>query len=178
MKVRIGKYLKNKLPRVNVEIEDYDAYSLDHTLALIILPALIDLKNAKQGVPVEFASVGGEYDSGPQVCFEFYNETYNEAFELGIKQWEEVLDKMIWSFQQLVEDDYHNQYHHGELKWDWAENKEEMFNPFTGQIEKSYSIIDLNPGEHWYDSEGHKLHEERIQEGLELFGKYYTSLWS
>jgi hypothetical protein len=38
-------------------------------------------------------------------------------------------------------------------------------------------MVDKNPGAHWYDAEGHLLHEERIQEGLELFGKYYRSLW-
>lgn len=177
MKARIGKYLSRRLPRVNIEIEAFDTYSLDHTLALIILPALIELKNAKQSIPIEFGDVGGDHSS-PQYCFDFYNDTHPEAFEKGIEHWEEVLDKMIWSFQQIVEDNYSNQYHHGELKWDWEETDEDMFNPITNTTEKAYRMVDLNPGEHWYDSEGHKLHEERIQEGLELFGKYYNSLWS
>jgi hypothetical protein len=38
-------------------------------------------------------------------------------------------------------------------------------------------MVDKDPDAHWYDAEGHKLHEDRIQEGLELFGKYYRSLW-
>jgi hypothetical protein len=44
-------------------------------------------------------------------------------------------------------------------------------------VEKAYEMVDENPGEHWYDHIGHELHEERIQEGLELFGKYFRSLW-
>jgi hypothetical protein len=38
-------------------------------------------------------------------------------------------------------------------------------------------MVDENPGEHWYDIVGHQLHEERIQEGLELFGKHLRDLW-
>jgi hypothetical protein len=38
-------------------------------------------------------------------------------------------------------------------------------------------MVDKNPDEHWYDHIGHQLHEARIQEGLELFGKYYRNLW-
>jgi hypothetical protein len=38
-------------------------------------------------------------------------------------------------------------------------------------------MVDKNPDAHWYDSEGHTLHEDRIQEGLDLFGKYFRALW-
>jgi len=38
-------------------------------------------------------------------------------------------------------------------------------------------MIDKNPTEHWTDYIGMRIHEERIQEGLELFGKYYRHLW-
>jgi hypothetical protein len=44
-------------------------------------------------------------------------------------------------------------------------------------MEPLYRMVDKNPNEHWYDSLGHDLHNERIQEGLELFGKHFRDLW-
>jgi hypothetical protein len=38
-------------------------------------------------------------------------------------------------------------------------------------------MIDTNPEEHWFDAEGLQLHEDRIQEGLNLFAKYFRALW-
>jgi hypothetical protein len=176
MKVNLGKFPKKGLRKVDVNIERFDTWNLDNTLALIILPALIQLKQEKRGVPSEFAEVGGaNYDV--QDSFDFYKESHNEAFDAGCKRWEEVLDKMIWSFQQLVLDDYDKKYHHGEAKYDWVETNEQFPNPITNKLEKTYRMVDKNPTEHWYDHVGHQLHEERIQEGLELFGKYYRALW-
>ena len=177
MKVDIKKYPKGSGERkVNVEIEHFDTWSLDHTLALIILPALIQLKEAKHGVPSEFAETGGE-DYQDQRSFDFYKEDNDWAFEQRCKQWDEVLDKMIWSFEQLVKDDYSDQYHHGKIDMDWVKTDKTYPNPITGKMEATYQMVDKNPDEHWYDSVGHQLHEARVQEGLELFGKYYRSLW-
>ena len=43
MKVNIGKY-KNKGRKISVQIDDSDVWSFDHTLAYLILPALLQLK--------------------------------------------------------------------------------------------------------------------------------------
>lgn len=177
MKVNIGKYPKGAgHQKIDVQIERHDTYSTDHTLAHIIYPMLLQLKDTKHGVPAEFADVGGE-DYSSQRCFDFYNETQREAFDEGCKRWDEILDKMIWSFEQLVKSDYDSQYHHGKPNWDWIKTDEKFFNPMTNKLEETYQIVDKNPKEHWYDHEGHMLHEDRIQEGLELFGKYFRNLW-
>lgn len=177
MKVDIRKYPKGSGDRkINVTIENFDTWSLDHTLALVILPALIQLKEIKHGVPSEFAEHGGE-DYHAQGSFDFYKEDNNWAFEQRCKEWDEVLDKMIWSFEQLMKDDYGDQYHHGKMEMDWEETDRLYPNPITGKMEKTYRMVDKNPDEHWYDHVGHQLHEARIQEGLELFGKYYRNLW-
>ena len=61
MKVNISKYPKGSGSRkVSVQIDSFDTWSLDHTLANIIYPALLQLKEQKQGVPGDFANVGGE----------------------------------------------------------------------------------------------------------------------
>ena len=178
MKVNIGKFPKKATGKrkINVEIDNYDTWNLDHTLALIIYPALLQLKATKQGVPSEFGDVGGE-NHGMQDSFDFYEETYDDAWKAGLERWDETLDKMIWSFEQLLKGEYDDQYHHGEAEYDWVKSDKTYPNPITGKIEETFQMVDKNPTEHWYDSVGHMKHEERIQEGLELFGKYFRSLW-
>lgn len=176
MKLNLPKYPKSKERRVKIQIDKWDTWNLDGTLALIILPALIQLKHTKHGIPSEFGDVGGESYS-MQRSFDFYEESHNDAFEEGCKRWEEVLDKMIWSFQQIAIEDYDKKYHHGKIDIDWEKTPDQHTNPLTGKKEYMYQMVDKNPTEHWYDHEGHMMHEERIQEGLELFGKYYRSLW-
>lgn len=177
MKVQIGKFYRNSNERkINVQIEKFDTWNLDHTLALIILPALIQLKKTKHGIPNDFASAGGE-PHDMQSSFDFYNDTHNWAFDECCKKWDEVLDKMIWSFQQIAVEDYDSKYHHGKAEYDFVKTDKQYPNPVTGKMEGLYQMVDKNPDQHWYDHVGHKLHEERIQEGLDLFGKYYRALW-
>lgn len=177
MKVNIPRYNKgNSERKISVEINNFDTYSLDHTLAYIILPALLQLKDTKQGIPSDFANVGGE-DFTQQTCFDFYRESNDWAFNKRVEQWNEVLDKMIWSFQQILIDDYHSKYHHGNPEYDFLESDKQYPNPVTGKLEKTYRMVNTNPGDHWYDFVGHQLHEEKIQEGLDLFGKYFRALW-
>ena len=176
MKVKIGPYLSSKERKIDIQIDDFDTWSLDYTLSLIILPALIQLKHAKCGTPSEFINDSAE-DYHEQSTFDFMKEDKDEVFQKGNDAWNEVLDKMIWSFQQIALDDYESQYHHGKVKMGWRESIIQIPNPVTGKTEPVYEMVDENPDEHWYDQVGHKLHEERIQEGLELFGKHFRSLW-
>ena len=178
MKVEIKNWPKGHKPRkISVQIDPWDTWNMDSTLAKIIYPMLIQLKTEKHGVPADFANdVGGE-DYIDQQSFDFYTETHKESWDIAINRWDEVLDKMIWSFQQLAEGDYDKKYHHGTPEYDWKKTDKLYPNPQTGVMEPTYQMIDKNPNEHWYDFVGHKLHEDRIQEGLELFGKYYRSLW-
>jgi len=178
MKVNIGKYVKRRNSRkIKIQIDPWDTWNLDNTLARIIYPALLQLKAEKHGVPGQFVDeVGGE-DYASQDSFDFYKETHKEAWDQAALKWDEVLDKMIWSFQQLAEADYDSQYHHGTPKYDWVKTDKTFPNPITGKMEATYQMVDKNPDEHWYDHVGHQLHEERIQEGLELFGKHFRSLW-
>lgn len=179
MKANLRPYPKGvSIRRVNIEIEDFDTWSLDHTLALIILPALIQLKHTKQGVPNELTDrVGGDFDSN--YTFDFIKEDDTEVFNQLCDKWDDILDKMIWSFQQLsIDDEYDSKYHHGKMDIGWEKVPNNMYtSPLTGKSEPLYQMVDKNPGEHWYDHVGHNLHNERIQEGLELFGKYYRNLW-
>jgi hypothetical protein len=175
MKVKIGKYPKvSPKRRISVEIEKFDTWGLDHTLSYIIYPALLQLKATKNGVPAEFAEVGGE-DYIDQLSFDFYMETHNESFDEKIKEWDLILDKMIWSFQQILMDEYSEKYHHGDQNIDWIKNDDKFLNPLTGKMEETYTM--KHKPSYFFDAEGLKKHEERIQEGLDLFGKYFQHLW-
>ena len=175
MKANFRNFNKGpKERKVEVKVEKWDTYSMDHTAALIILPLLLQLKQTKHGVPSELvARTGGDTDNN--YCFDFIQEDENVVFDKLCEQWDEILDKMIWSFQQLVDESYDSKYHHGHMKLGWK--PVEITNPTTGVVETMHEMVDENPGEHWYDHVGHALHEDRIQEGLELFGKYYRNLW-
>jgi len=170
MKVNIGRYPKNGNKRkIDVHIDNYDTYSADHTLALIILPVLMQLKQEKHGVPGEFAEVGGA-DYEQQMSFDFYQETYNECFDESCKKWDEILDHMIWAFMEIVKDDYEDKYRHGDPDFNLVKDQ---VHPTYGQL---YRMANNNP-DYWVDYDGLRLHEERIQQGIDLFAKYFRNLW-
>ena len=176
MKVKIPKYNKSDTRKVEVNIDSFDTWSLDHTLAYIILPALLQLKDTAHGVPSDFADAGGaSWDS--QDSFDFYKDTHEESFEIRCRDWNTILDKMIWSFKEIAFQDYENLYHHGTPKFEWEKTGEQILNPANGKMEDVFQMVDKNPGEHWYDHVGAAMHRERIQEGLDLFAKYYLNLW-
>lgn len=175
MKVNIRNFNKGPSERkIDVKVDPWDTYSMDHTAALIILPLLLQLKHSKMGVPSELTTrIGGDVDNN--LVFDFIKDDDDQVFDQLCNKWDEILNKMIWSFQQIVDDSYDSKYHHGHMKLGWKPI--EITDPTTGKLTKAYEMVDENPTEHWYDHVGHNLHDERIQEGLELFGKYYRNLW-
>jgi len=176
MKVNIGKFSKKLNKRkIDVTIHNYDTWSLDHTLAYIILPALLQLKDTKNGIPGQFAEIGGE-DYVEQQSFDFYKSD-QELFDQRVKEWDIVLDKMIWSFNELVKESYDDKYFHGNGKYEWIKTDKQFPNPVTGKMEDTFTMVDTNPDEHWIDANGILEHEKRIQEGIDLFAKYYRNLW-
>ncbi|MDE3023030.1 MAG: hypothetical protein KGI54_14475 [Pseudomonadota bacterium] len=86
MKIEIGPYIKDGDDgdrNVSVIIDDYDVWNLDHTLALIIAPALKKLKEIGQGSPAV-------YDNDlPE----------NLRDEDVHAKWAWILDEMIFAFE-------------------------------------------------------------------------------
>ena len=144
MKVSIGPYKEDDTARrEEVVIHDYDTWSMDHTLALIALPMLKQLKETKHGVPyVDYEDmpehlqfIRREYDTRAigdlfSEPGEYFNE---EEFDRQVEIWNWMMDEMIWAMEQVIEDDV----------------------VYIGDIE----------------------HNDRVDNGLKLFGKYYRSLW-
>jgi len=166
MKVHLGRYPKDisKERKIEVRIDNYDVWGLDHTLAYIIHPALLRLKEVKQGAPqVDDADVPEYLRSTSAPAKENEWDTDDNFFE----RWDWVLDEMIWAFGQINED-WEDQFHSGEhdILWEPVEGKEDLVEMKTGPKDT-----------HVFDREGYEKHFERIKNGIQLFGKYYFALW-
>ena len=101
MKVKIGPYRKNRA--FNIHIDDYDVWSLDYTLANIIHPALVRLKETKHGYPQLYEDgmvTNAHWDR--QLHFDFIDEDVETNYL--IKKWDNILDKMIYSFDCIKKD--------------------------------------------------------------------------
>lgn len=162
MKVSIGKYRKNR--KVEVRIDDWDTWSADHTLAIIIYPLLKKLAKKKQGAPrVDDDDVPSELRS---VNAKPKKNEY-DTDEFWFKRWDWVLGEMIWTFKQLSRSEEKN-FWIVEPVFDWD-------NPVKKDRNTS-TINKLVEGE--YDEAAAAEYELRIKNGLRLFGKYYRGLWT
>lgn len=138
---------------VKVKIDPWDTWSMDHTLAPIILPMLKQLKETKHGAPdVDMKDVPKELRANKKQI-----DAYNEKGDLDPKffeRWEWVLDEMIWAFEQKCRDHWQSDYY-----GTYVEQEGGM-----GFFE-------------WEDREGLRKHQERMSNGFRLFGTYFENLW-
>ena len=135
-------WIANKINRKidYVKIDKWDTWSMDHTLSLIILPMLKQLKDTKHGAPnVEDEDVPMSLKS----TMSSPKENEWDADDNYFRRWDYVLDEMIFAFEKLNEDDWESEFYK-DKKW---------------------------------NKEGHTRMNDRIQNGLNLFGKYYRALW-
>lgn len=150
----IGPYKDDDTARqIDIRIDKFDTWSMDHTLALIIVPMLKQLKATKHGAP---------YVADEDVP-EHLRSTAAPPLENGwdvddnhFKRWDWVLDEMIWAMEQIVKDDESEFYDHSEVD-----------NTSIDSWVKSMKI----------DREGLQAYHERIQNGCRLFGVHFQNLW-
>lgn len=156
MKVSIGPYPDEGDQEVDVHIDKWDTWSMDHTLAHIVLPMLRQLKETKHGAPnVDDEDVPEEL----RMPDGWYDEKYSRNGETDphfFERWDWILDEMIWAFEQKTMDDWNDQYYGPFI----PDEKE----PLGGEFE-------------WIDHDGLNAHQERMTKAFKLFGKYYENLW-
>jgi len=88
--------------RVNVRIDPWDTWSMDNTLAHIILPMLEQLVDTKNGAPyVDDEDVPEELRSTSAPPKEDEYDVDANHFS----RWDWVLDEMIYAFRAKVEDE-------------------------------------------------------------------------
>ena len=162
MKVSIGKYRKKGGQRVKIHIDKWDTWSMDHTLAMIALPMLEQLKETNHGSPtVDLEDVPQElryttfnnWDS--QSCFDFYLDDEKEC--MLHQRWSWVMDEMIFAMREIVKSDDSEFYDHS------AVNKKDSFQDQLKAIKCDYVALNA--------------YHDRIQNGCRLFGRYFQSLW-
>ena len=147
MKVYIGPYSDSDDRHEEVILHNYDTWSMDHTLALIALPMLKQLKDIKHGVPIidyedmppHLQYIPRAYDSRAiydmfdQMQQPEWDDLHENEFQRQVKCWDWMMDEMIWAMEQVIDED----------------------------IDR---ITDTK-------------YQDRMANALKLFGKYYRSLW-
>lgn len=164
------KFLDFVHPEIKyVKIDRWDTWSMDHTLADIILPMLKQLQETKHGGPfVDDDDVPDELKSTSAPAKENEWDTDDNHF----KRWDYVLDEMIFAFKCKVDDTWQDKFSSGEfdkktVACQWDEN---------GKA-KMYEWIDGPNHTYKLDFDGMQEVQKRITNGFRLFGKYYEALW-
>jgi hypothetical protein len=158
-----------------VKIDRYDTWSMDHTLAYIILPMLKQLRNDKHGspmvddedVPEELRQVKKPKRKKNDVRNTIQVHAIDmEDDSLIHKKWDWVINEMIFAFECKVKDDDESKF------WDHSAYD-------LGENGTSKWFNDMSKGESKVkcDWDGLRAHQARKTNGYRLFGKYYEGLW-
>jgi len=156
--------------KVKIRIDKYDTWGMDSTLSMIILPMLKQLHATNHGAPlVDDDDVPEHLRSTAAPPKENEYDTDGNHFA----RWNWIMDELIWTFEQLQPDcDWEDQYRTGDydlrsVPCEWDENgKPSMYEMKDGP---NHTVK--------IDNDGMTAHQNRINNGLKLFGKYYQGLW-
>jgi len=161
-------------PRIQyVKIDRWDTWSMDHTLADIVLPMLRQLQETKHGAPfVDDADVPEHLRSTAAPPKENEWDTDDNHF----KRWDWAIGEMIFAFEMKARDDWEAEFHSGEIDILWVP-VDAAGNEVTKGEHKHYEMKRGPNDTHVYDAEGARRVQERISNGFRLFGKYYEALW-
>lgn len=170
---KVDKYLPFVQPMLNVvnrfnktvhyvRIDDHDLWSADTTLAYIILPVLKKLNKQKRGAPsVDDDDVPENIRSNVAPADKEFDVDKNH-----FNRWDWVMNEMIWTFEQIADDRALDKFFKGNNDLEFVETENGLFELVKG---------DKHTRE--FDKEGYVKYDERINNGLRLFGKYYRGLW-
>lgn len=149
-----------KKRKIQVSIDRWDTWSMDHTLAHIILPMLQQLKETKHGSPWTDDEDVPEHlrsTNAPPKENDYDTDEHHYA------RWDWILDEMIFAFENKINDDWQDQFYgdRGDISFKRLENG------MSEMISTGFEV----------DREGMQLYQKRITNGFRLFGKYYENLW-
>ena len=155
--------------RIQVRIDPWDTWGMDHTLGYIILPMLKQLQATKHGAPyVDNEDVPEHLRSTAAPAPTQEEQDCGAVDANHFARWDWVLDEMIFAFECQTGKyaDWEDQFHSGQSDFQWK------------QLDNGMSEMLHGPGHtHQWDQEGHRQWADRMQNGYRLFGKYYQSLW-
>ena len=161
-------------PQINyIRIDRYDTWSMDHTLADIILPMLKQLNATKHGAPNVDDSDVPEYLRSHMAQPKENEWDTDDNLHL---RWEWVMNEMIFAFEHKVDDSWEDAYRSGEHDLLWVPVDKDGNEVPKGE-HKHYQMKHGPKDTYQCDYAGMKVVEDRIQNGFRLFGKYYQGLW-
>jgi len=184
MKVKIGSYPDHRwyhnylhdwfgyLPKakVKVKIDKYDTWSMDTTLAHIVIPMLYQLAKTKHGSPmVDNEDVPLELRMTHEDTIE--GQLVSHDIDDGVhERWDWVMTEMIFAFESKLTN-WEDKYSSGEINYDSIS--------VIGKDGTEIGISWEKGAGHTYKLDIDGLHAEqaRIANGFRLFGKYYEGLW-
>lgn len=151
---------------MHVHIDRWDVWNMDTTLARIVHPMLLKLKEQKHGSPmVDDEDVPNELKSTNAPPKE--NDWDTDDFHHD--RWDWVLDEIIWTFSQLQKgDNGDSMFYSGNADIFFEPNEDGKFFEMKRGPKDTFRV----------DEEGKKAHYKRIENGLRLFAKYYFGLWT
>jgi len=178
LNLTINQYLDRKQRKVKIQIDKYDTWGMDHTLGLIILTMLIQLKATKHGSPdVDAKDVPAKLRVKNAPKFDEYGCEGDEYTDGNWhKRWDWVMDEMIWTFTQLTDDDNDSQFHKGKIDFLHIPIDKDG-NECSEEDADRYRMVKGPNDTHTFNKKDYTKHNERIQRGTTLFGKYFRGLW-
>jgi hypothetical protein len=156
-----------------VKIDRWDTWSMDHTLAHIVLPMLRQLQATKHGSPMIADEDVPEYLQSHMAQPKEYEWDTDSLHHL---RWDWVLDEIIFEFQCKVDPSWEDAFRSGDIDTMWIPvdvNGNEV--PREGA--KHWQMKDGPNDTYQCDYAGMQVVEARIQNGFRLFGRYYQNLW-
>lgn len=191
----VNHIVKHRKRKIKVRIDPSDTWSMDNTLAHIVLPMLKQLRDTKHGSPIvdkedlpkelllskreQKVFDRGSYDKKVKATQEEI-DAVNEKFHL---QWLWVIDQMIWSFEQELDEE------DGDISQNFYDpySPNEVISPRKTNVVNSDGTVVEKDWLFWNEEEERKrgkfnkekydAYHKRKQLGFTLFGKYYQSLW-
>ena len=137
-----------------VKIDRWDTWSMDYTLAHMIVPMLKQLRDTKHGHPLVADEDVPEYMRTHMATTTDFEWSPDDLAEM---RWDWILNEMIWAFECKLKDDDESEY------YDRSECEGLSFEDSIGKLK--------------VDREGLQKHWDRKRNGYRLFGKYYEALW-
>ncbi len=138
-------WIKKKKQKLTPGFPHYESFDFLSWPSEIVIPRLKMLKDNLHGCPAELADK-------------------HKNVEKGCEEWEKIIEKMIWSFENIDKDP-------PPIKPDNYDSRQKKIKYSDGAI--SYEPLDKREWD-WTPCEEH---EKKVREGLDLFSKHYLNLW-
>jgi hypothetical protein len=175
LNITVNKIQAMRDRKVKIQIDRWDTWNADHTLALIILPMLKQLKETKHGGPwVDAEDVPEELAISRE---EMNKHDWEDDVDPNwFNRWDYVLSEMIFAFEMIANDDWESAFYSG---------KSDMI---SKPVNYAGEEVDRESADffEWVEGPNHTFevnHDairaiyDRVDNGTRLFGKYFRNLW-